>query len=342
MKKQNIIIIIIIVVAAAGLVAYQQGLIPPQGLAGIQADNAATMGGAAQSNTSADTRASTSLGGQQNWAQGINASAPTSLEYDDIQLVLTNVDANQKQALMDNEEAFVKFVKQEASQLSLLAAAKSNNLDADTNSQFLMQRSAENVLREIYLNRLIKSKVPADFPNEEQIKQYYDTNKENLVVEERVSVWQIFLPVSEGMDSSSVENEAKKIADDIKAGRIDFTNAALSNSQHQPSKLNGGYMGILKVSELIPGIHEPLMSLDEGEVSSPIKSEMGFHILKRDEVIPSQSVTLEQVSGQIRNLLINQVRTKLRNEILALAAETFPITVDDELIKEWRNRLQSE
>ena len=99
------------------------------------------------------------------------------------------------------------------------------------------------------------------------------------MVEERVSVWQIFLPTPEGTTDSQIselESQSRQIADDIRAGRTDFTNAALSYSAHQPSKLNGGNMGILKVSELIPGIHEPLMALDEGEISDPVKSEMGF------------------------------------------------------------------
>jgi len=100
-------------------------------------------------------------------------------------------------------------------------------------------------------------------------------------------------------------------------------------------------MGILKISELIPGIHEPLLALEEGEISEPIKSEMGFHILRRDQVIPSQPVTLEQVRPQIRNLLVNQLRARLQNEIIELATNTYPVEYQEDAIKEWRNILKN-
>jgi parvulin-like peptidyl-prolyl isomerase len=337
MKKQIIIVILVAGLALLGLVGYQQGMLPvPPGSQGITSSTSVNTG---------TTQTGQGMAAQQNWAQSARTPIDTALGFEEVQQVLANVDTNQKKALLEDENAFQEFVRQEASQLSLLAAANSNKVDQDPNAKFLMQRSSDNVLREIYVNKLINSKIPAGFPSDEQINQYYENNKDNLVIEERVSVWQIFLPIAEGMTGdqvSELESRANRIANDIRDNRIDFTTAALDNSQHQPSKLNGGYMGILKVSELIPGIHEALMALEEGEVSSPVKSEMGFHILKRDRVIPSQGVTLDQVRGQIRNLLVNQMRAKLRNEIMTLASETYPVEVTEEMIAAWRARLRSE
>ncbi|MGK0298089.1 MAG: parvulin-like peptidyl-prolyl isomerase [Gammaproteobacteria bacterium] len=336
MNKQMIFNIFTIIVVIGALVAYQQGVIPNKGNVDSTANSNANINVASGPGNTPN---------QENWAQGLDLSANTILAYEDIVQVLANVDVNQKRALLENEEAFNNFVNQEASQKALLTAANANNLNQDKNSKFLMQRSAENVLREIYVSKLINSKIPVGFPTEEQITQYYDSNKDNLVIEERVAVWQIFLPVKEGMsdgDISALEDQANKLADDIKANRTDFTSAALSYSSHQPSKLNGGNMGILKVSELIPGIHETLMELDEDVVSSAVKSEMGFHILKRGQVIPSQGVTLEQVRAQISNLLVNQVRAKLRNEILTLASETYPVQVNEETMSEWRSFLNKD
>jgi parvulin-like peptidyl-prolyl isomerase len=306
------------ITAIALAISYQQGLLPVQG-------------------TSAQNI-------QEDWAQGATGSADLSINFDSLRLLFANVAPNQRAALLDDEAAFGEFVKSIASQKSLLAAAKSNNLDQEPNINFLMRRSAENTLMELYLNRLISNKIPTDFPTEEQISEYFENNKDNLVVEERVSVWQIFIPTPQGTSDeqiSEIQSQAIQIVSDIRAGRTDFTNAALTYSSHQPSKLNGGYMGILKISELIPGIHEPLLALEEGEISEPIKSEMGFHILRRDQVIPSQPVTLEQVRPQIRNLLVNQLRARLQNEIIELATNTYPVEYQEDAIKEWRNILKN-
>jgi parvulin-like peptidyl-prolyl isomerase len=334
MKKQNLIIISVVVITAIALaISYQQGLLPTKGLT-------ANIGGGNQTNNG--SASNSSANSMEDWSQSGSQAADLSMTYESLEQLLSNVDANQRQALLNDEAAFSEFVKSVASQKSLLAAAKSNNLQQDPKTSFMMQRSAENTLMEIYLNRLINNKVPAGFPTDEQINEYYENNKDNLVVEERLSVWQIFLPTPEGTTDSQItelESQSRQITDDIRAGRTDFTNAALSYSAHQPSKLNGGNMGILKVSELIPGIHEPLMELDEGEISNPVKSEMGFHILKRGQIIPSQAVTLAQVRGQISNLLTNQIRARLRNEIIQLAADTYPVNYDDTVISEWRTNL---
>ena len=338
MKKQSIILLSVVVIIAVALtVSYQQGLLPVQG--GESQTVAVQTGNTTATNQPAATSA------QQNWAQGSASSSGLSITYESLQTLLANVDVNQRTALLNDEAAFGEFVKSIASQKSLLAAAKSNNLDQEPNTSFLMQRSAENTLMELYLNRLISNKIPADFPTEEQITEYFENNKDNLVVEERVSVWQIFLPTPEGMSDEQVSNvgsQAAQIVSDIKAGRADFTNAALSYSSHQPSKLNGGYMGILKVSELIPGILEPLMALEEGELSDPVRSEMGFHILKRDQVIPSQPVTIDQVRPQIRNLMVNQIRARLQNEIIQLAANTYPVEYDESVLGDWINNLKND
>jgi peptidylprolyl isomerase len=343
MKNQNsVIFIIVIIIAGGSLVAIQQGILPNPLKDSRLVDNSVV------SNVSAPGLASTNgenFSGQENWAQSLTQPGNDNLSYENIVRILSNVDVNQRRELIENEKGFHDFIKQESLQISLLAAARANNIDKDENSKFLLQRNAENAIREVYLSKLINTKIPADFPSDEQIEQYYQDNKEKLIVEERVSVWQIFLPVTEGMsegDITALENQANKLANDIRSNTTEFTTAALSYSSHQPSKLNGGHMGILKVSELMPGIHEVLIALDEGEVSKAVKSEMGFHILKRDEIIPQQSVSLNQVRDQIKNLLINQFRVKLRDEILKLASETYPTEVNNSAVEEWRNRLKSE
>jgi parvulin-like peptidyl-prolyl isomerase len=259
--------------------------------------------------------------------------------------LLAKVDLNQRQALLDDGNAFREFVRQEAANVSLLAAARANNLENDADTQFLIRRNADNVLREVYLNKLVNSQLPAEFPNADQIKQYYETNKANLVVGERVSVWQIFLPLSQDMTPAAVvelEKEASRIEAEIKANKLEFSTAAVRYSKHQPSRLNGGYMGLLKVSELIPGIDKAVMDMDEGETSGVVRTDMGFHILRRGEIIPAQDVALEEIQDQIRTLMINQARTQLRNAITQKVNETYPVPVEDAMIEEWRLSLKSE
>jgi parvulin-like peptidyl-prolyl isomerase len=338
-KKSVYILSSVVAFVLVILVLIQQGLLP-----GEWTSRLSTEIGSSSMNSGGEDQSSTP-------PVSLDVSTPgqgetvTPLELNDIRLVLANVEANQRQALLENEATFREFVLQEASNKSLLAAARSNSLHENDNVRFLMQRAANNVLLELYINGIISSRVSPDFPSAFQIQEYYDNNREKMLIEERIAVSQVFYPVPETMTAeeiSALEARAGQLAADIRSESIDFSTAALQNSGHEPSRLNGGNMGIIKVSELFPVIKEALTSLQRDEVSDPVRSQMGFHILKRGEIIPAQDVSLEQVQGDIRTLLINQARTNLNNDIRNLAAKSFPVTLADELILEWRSMLQSE
>ncbi len=271
-----------------------------------------------------------------------NKSPTVDFAY--VQRVLANLNAQQRTGLIADENAFKQFIQNEADAQSMLSAAISNNLDKDQNTVFLMQRGAENILRETYLNKLIATKIPADFPNDQQVSDYYDQNKEKFVIGKRVHVWQIFLPIEKDIDKAGIEKVKKKarsIINDINKKKIDFATAANKYSAHEASRNNGGYMGLLKVAELLPGIEKPLLKLKEGHISDPVKTDAGVHIFKRGAILDQVPVSLASVEGQIKQLLIKQVRQQLRHAVFQQARTTYPVSLKDTQIEEWRLRLKT-
>ena len=113
-----------------------------------------------------------------NWARPDNKGSGMNLQFQDVQQVLSNLEANRRTTLLDDEEGFRKFIVQEQGNLSVLEAARVNQVDQDQNAVFLMQRAADSVLRESYIGKLLAEKFPADFPNDDQIKEFYDKNKD--------------------------------------------------------------------------------------------------------------------------------------------------------------------
>jgi len=281
--------------------------------------------------------------GGTDWARPANAG-DAELDFQDVQQVFSNLDANRKKAFLEEEESFRNFIRQEAGNLSVLEAARINKVDQDQNTVFLMQRAADNILRESYINKLMVEKFPAEFPSDEQIKEFYENNKDKFVLGERVHVWQIFLN-TEKIDKAEIagmEKKAGEIQSLLKQGKLDFAAAALKYSEHHPSRENGGDMGLLKVSELKPEISRPLLALKEGELSPPIKSETGIHILKRGAIVPQQDVGLDQIRSQLVDALKNQARTQFRKAIYEQAAKTYPVELSDNKIEEWRLRLRTD
>jgi peptidylprolyl isomerase len=267
-----------------------------------------------------------------------------SLDYDELQQIVSVIDQDQRKVVLGDETAFKNFVKNEASNKSILSAAHANKIDQNKRNLFIVRRGAENIIREIYLKQLIATKIPADFPSEERIKEYYEKNKERFVIGERIHVWQIFLQKPETADKKEIEllkKQAETIITDINKGKMDFSAAAKKYSSPPGAKYNGGYMGLVNVSDLRPEIKDPLLALATDKISTPIETEQGIHILKRGNIIPKQELQYNEVNDQIANTLRKQLQNQLRRAVYKQAAETYPVDIDDKTIEEWRLKLRT-
>jgi parvulin-like peptidyl-prolyl isomerase len=327
-----------LLVSLMAIVSMPVNAISIRGLLGLDEEESETEEAASKDNAKSASQAA-----DENWAK----SKPVANSTIDLALVrrlMANIDSTQRNALLADEAVFKQFIQQEANNLSVISAAQANKVGEDSNTAFLMQRGADNILREIYLNKLIELKLPKDFPSDEQVKEYFDTNKDKFVIAERIHVWQVFFPVNDTMDEKAVKQSRKtasSVAENIKKGKIDFAGAAIKYSKHSPSNANGGYMGLINTADLKPGLKKELLELGEGKVSGVLTTDTGLHIVKRGSIVSERKVTLEESRPQIRTLLINQVRAQLRKAIFEQAAKTYPVELLPNKVEQWRLRLKT-
>ncbi len=266
------------------------------------------------------------------------------LKFSDVQNILSLVNANERKKILADEKAFNNFVKKEADNASILTAARANKIEAKEQVQILAQRSVDNIVREVYLNQLVASKIPADFPSDEQVQEHYEQNKDKFVIEERIHIWQIFLSISEGMGIKEIEllkKDAESISNDLKKKKIDFATAANKYSQHEASRINDGYMGLIKISDFLPEVKSTIKKLKQGQISKPIKTNTGIHIVKIGSIIPRQEIKLPQVKPEIRKIMRQQLKTQIILAILKQASITYPVDLNDKKMEEWRLKLRT-
>lgn len=276
------------------------------------------------------------------------AQAPKSLgarlELSDVKNILSMADENERKKILADEKAFTNFVKQEASNASVLTAARVNKIETSDKVQILAQRSVDNIVREVYLNQLVASKIPADYPNDEQLQEHYEQNKDKFVIEERIHIWQIFLPINKDMSKKEIEllkKNAESIRNDLKKKKIDFPSAASKYSKHDASRLSGGYMGMIKVSDLRPEFKVLISTLKQGNVSKAVKTDEGIHLIKLGAIVPRQDITLEQARPRIKESMLQQLKIQIRQAVFKQASITYPVDLDDKKMEEWRLKLRT-
>jgi peptidyl-prolyl cis-trans isomerase C len=113
------------------------------------------------------------------------------------------------------------------------------------------------------------------------------------------------------------EDEAKAIVDALNDG-ADFEELAKEKSTG-PSSVNGGDLGYFGESDMVPEFGTAAFALEVGEISPPVQTQFGWHVIKledRREVAPPE---LSAVSDQIEEVLI---RERFAEVILELKAAT--------------------
>ncbi len=270
------------------------------------------------------------------------AEANRPLGFEDLRRVVALLSESERAQLTGDKTAFAQLVQREATRHALIRAARNAGLEQRPEIALMMQRNSEQVLVDTFLKLGAGAAVSADFPSHAQIEAFYQSNQERYRLEERIPVWQIFLSAPESAEPAVVgeaEKLAKATAKAMQSGKLSFTEAAARHSDHQTSAINGGFMGNLRISELIPEIKDVVVAAKPGDILGPVRSPAGFHLLKRGERIEAQTLALDKVAPQIRASLRQAAEASARQQLALKAQQQFGITLSEAELERWRQAL---
>ena len=110
------------------------------------------------------------------------------------------------------------------------------------------------------------------------------------------------------------EEDAKKILAEIKSGKT-FEDLAKEYSTDKTTKDRGGEVGYISKGQAFPTIEKAAYKLKVGEVSDPIQTQAGWHIIKaldiKKQEIPSLDIAKPQLEQQVAYKVINDYMKKL-------------------------------
>ena len=113
------------------------------------------------------------------------------------------------------------------------------------------------------------------------------------------------------------EDEAKAILADLKKGG-DFVAIAKEKSKDPGSKETGGDLGYFTKDQMVPEFAEVAFKLDKGQLSDPVKTQFGWHVLKVEDKRNRPIPEFDKVKDQIEQYVVRKAQadlvTKLRSE----------------------------
>ncbi|HOV32496.1 MAG TPA: peptidylprolyl isomerase [Candidatus Hydrogenedens sp.] len=141
--------------------------------------------------------------------------------------------------------------------------------------------------------------------SEPDIAKYYNEHIEEFQNPQRVKVRRIFLSASkDSNERAKVRERIMEIYDRLKQG-ADFNSIAENESQG-PEADKSGLIGWVSKGDLVPELEQMIEKMNVGDISQPIETEWGFHILKIEEKQESGNIPYESARVMIEPKLKEQ------------------------------------
>ncbi|MFN4131617.1 MAG: peptidylprolyl isomerase [Caldimicrobium sp.] len=205
----------------------------------------------------------------------------------------------------------------------LYLAAKEDNLKDNEEVKKKLFEAEKMILAEEYLKRKLSQ---ISF-TEEEMKTFYEQNKDKYKEPEAIHLKHILIYVPEKADKTTLDkalNKAKQIRAQLLKG-ASFEELARMHSDDAASREKGGDLGILKKGETIPEFEEKVFKLKIGEISEPIRSPYGFHIVKVVKKVPPSQLPYEKVREKIKeDIKVEKERALLEKYIEELSKRYSP------------------
>ncbi|MFY9623006.1 MAG: peptidylprolyl isomerase [Rhodoplanes sp.] len=155
----------------------------------------------------------------------------------------------------------------------------------------------------------------------EAMRSVYDEAVKQMADEQEVHARHILFRVADANDqnaSKAAEDKAKAALARIKKGE-DFATVAKALTDDPPGKQDGGDLGYFTKDQMVPEFSEVAFKLDKGQVSEPIKTAFGWHIVKIEDKRKRAAPEFDQVKDQIETFVTRKAQIDLLNKLRAEA-----------------------
>jgi peptidyl-prolyl cis-trans isomerase C len=189
----------------------------------------------------------------------------------------------------DRRRMLLQFVIE--NELMAEAAVKAG-LDSGQSFEDRLKYHRRRTLRDAYFDKSVRNAVP-----DEEAKKIYEAKVAGMKPEEEIHARHILV---------ATEAEAKEVQERLKKGE-DFATVAKEKSKDPSAE--GGDLGFFSRGQMLKPFEDAAFALKEGEISDPVQTQFGWHIIKVEDKRTKQPPEFEKVKDQIEAFLARKAQT---------------------------------
>ena len=217
----------------------------------------------------------------------------TEVKQKDVDEILAKLDP-QRAAFFATEDGRKKLVEELVNRELFLQWGVESGVEKQEEVQKEMKSKADDVIR----NYALKGLLDAVTVTSADVKAYYDAHQDEFKIPESVRARHILV---------ASEDQIKAIAAELKGG-LDFAEAAKKYSSC-PSKEQGGDLGFFSAGQMVPEFEKVAFALvKSGDVSEPVKTQFGWHIIKLEEKKAAGVAPFEEVQESLQQKVLMEAQ----------------------------------
>ncbi|MGQ2904355.1 MAG: peptidylprolyl isomerase [Neoaquamicrobium sediminum] len=226
-------------------------------------------------------------------------------------------------AISDLEQQFAQLPAEQRRAAALSAVIEIRLLAAEAEGKGLADGDdfarRMDMLRQRALHSAYIEQEVAALVTDEAVRARYDEEIAKIPASEEVRARHILV---------ETEEEAREIIKQLDEGG-DFEAIAKEKST-DGAAAQGGDLGYFGAGQMVPEFEKAAFAMEVGAHSAePVKSQFGWHVIKLEDKRAKQPPAFEQVSGQLRSVLLRDAYMKVVNDLRAAA----DVEIEDEALK---------
>lgn len=234
-------------------------------------------------------------------------------------------------------DAVSRMARSLYAQRVLAAEGARLGLDKTAQGELALRVAHDRALTDVLMRQRVKAATPDDSALDGMARSEYRANPARFALPEEVHVRHILLPM--GRDEAVTRAEAQALVQQLRGG-ADFAAMARARSVDKASAQRGGDLGFFPKGKMAPEFEVAAFGLKQpGDVSEPVKSGFGYHIIELVERKPPSTQSFAQALPQLRQELTDKIGAEVRRSTWEQG--TADVQVDDAAIKDWLQRRPS-
>lgn len=235
----------------------------------------------------------------------------------------------QIQGMFEGPAGVERFVDELVKKEVLYQEAKKKGLEDNAEYKKKVEEFKKLTLITVLLEKEIEDKAKV---TEKDAHDYYDKHKAEFAANSQVKASHILL---------KTEDEAKKVLEQVRKGG-DFAKLAKEKSIDTGSAKNGGDLGFFSRGQMVPEFEKAAFALKKGEMSEPVKTQYGFHIIKVTDRKEGTPIEFEKIKQPLTQKLTAEKQKELFDGYITTLKGTYKPEVSKEAIEKFTSASKSE